>query len=322
MARPDTAAFAFDGNRTGIVLTHGFSGSPPEMRPLGEYLAARGYTVRGLRLPGHGTLPHDLLRVDWQDWVAAVDAAVTDLNRVCNAIFLCGLSMGATLSLYTASQRRVTGVISMAAPIIRATDDWRVRALPVLKYVRRWYEPTEQPLPAGLTPVPPDAIWSYRRTPTRAIHELDKLVGITARRLPTITAPTLIIASELDPVVAPKNALYLYDHLGAQDKELLWFNKSGHGLPVDVEREEVWAAIDDWIVTRTPRRQPHRTTSTHARDIMDKDVADVLRLSLTGIDQPEGLDATDGVLLKSEAADDAEAVGAAEFSAEQTTDRG
>ena len=63
--------FAFDRGPIGCVLLHGFTAAPKEMRALGEYLAARDYTVRGVRYAGHGTSPEDLARTTWRDWVAS-----------------------------------------------------------------------------------------------------------------------------------------------------------------------------------------------------------------------------------------------------------
>ena len=117
------------------MLTHGWSGSPAEMRGLGAYLAERGLTVRGVRLPGHGTDPRDLFSATWQGWAATCGQALHDLRGGCDTVFLGGLSMGALLSLYLGATARppVAGVISMGAPIY--FNDWRLAALPVLKHV-------------------------------------------------------------------------------------------------------------------------------------------------------------------------------------------
>src|SRR5947207_15572 len=84
----------------GVLLIHGFTGSPPEVRPLGEYLAQQGLVVHGVRLPGHGTRPEDLLAVTWQDWAAHVREALDALHAECETVFVGGLSMGGLLTLY------------------------------------------------------------------------------------------------------------------------------------------------------------------------------------------------------------------------------
>jgi len=75
----DLNPFFFEGNTTGCLLVHGFSGSPPEMRPMGVYLAEKGLTVIGVRLAGHGTTPEDMARTGWRDWVASAEEGLRAL---------------------------------------------------------------------------------------------------------------------------------------------------------------------------------------------------------------------------------------------------
>ncbi|MBC8075201.1 MAG: hypothetical protein H7Y32_03920, partial [Chloroflexales bacterium] len=63
--------FDFAGGPVGLLLIHGLTGTPGEVRPMGEHLAAAGYTVRGVLLPGHGGDPAELFGVGWQRWVEA-----------------------------------------------------------------------------------------------------------------------------------------------------------------------------------------------------------------------------------------------------------
>jgi carboxylesterase len=78
----------------GVLLVHGFTGSPASMRPWGEFLHSKGYTVRVPLLPGHGTQPEDLNKVKWQEWPAKVEFELSELRKTCDVIFLVGLSMG------------------------------------------------------------------------------------------------------------------------------------------------------------------------------------------------------------------------------------
>ena len=86
--------FYFPGNKTGCLLVHGFTGSPKEMRWMGEYLANEGYSVLGIRLAGHATQPEDMMRMHWQDWLASVEDGYYLLKDQVDHIFLVGLSMG------------------------------------------------------------------------------------------------------------------------------------------------------------------------------------------------------------------------------------
>ena len=88
--------------RIGVLLVHGFTGAPPSMRPWGEFLLSKGYTVRVPLLPGHGTRPEDLNKVKWQEWPAKVQSELEELFKACDQVFICGLSMGGGTTLYVA----------------------------------------------------------------------------------------------------------------------------------------------------------------------------------------------------------------------------
>ena len=88
----------------GILLVHGFTGSPASMRPWAEYLNQRGYTVKVPLLPGHGTTPEDLNLVKWEEWPAKVESDLQELLRTCRKVFICGLSMGGGTTLNVASK--------------------------------------------------------------------------------------------------------------------------------------------------------------------------------------------------------------------------
>src|SRR4051812_26008702 len=78
--QPGAEAFFLPGGPTGVLLTHGFTSSPAEVRPLGIYLAEQGYTVYGPLLAGHGTAPEDLRTTTWQQWVASAEAGLAELR--------------------------------------------------------------------------------------------------------------------------------------------------------------------------------------------------------------------------------------------------
>nr|MBA3820853.1 alpha/beta fold hydrolase [Deltaproteobacteria bacterium] len=102
----------------GVVLVHGFTGTPYEVRYLGEQLARAGYAVRGPRLPGHGTRVEDLDVTTWSDWVAEVDRAVEALRRRCDRVAVIGQSLGGLLALHHASRHpELPCVGSLAAPL-------------------------------------------------------------------------------------------------------------------------------------------------------------------------------------------------------------
>ncbi|MCA1553461.1 MAG: alpha/beta fold hydrolase, partial [Chloroflexi bacterium] len=129
--------FHFQGTHIGCLLIHGFTGSPWEMRWLGEQLAADGHSVRGIRLAGHGTCPEDMRSTRWHDWYATVLDGYRELRAQCEQVVVIGLSLGGALALHLAAHETVDALVVMATPLhIR---DWRLTAFrPFQRFIPYW----------------------------------------------------------------------------------------------------------------------------------------------------------------------------------------
>ena len=239
--------FRFRGGTRGCLLIHGFAGTPPEMRGLGQYLASGGYDVMGPLLAGHGLTPEAMASTRWPDWVRSAEGALAALRRDCREVFVGGQSLGATLALHLAATHpEVSGVITMAAMASPAYfRDWRIRVIRGLKYVVRWHVPgTDSDLGD------PDAVrllHSYARRPTVCIESLMQLLRVVERELPRVTAPALIMHGRRDRTVDVANAPLILDRLGSTDKRLVWFERSGHAITVDLEHDALHAMVLDWL---------------------------------------------------------------------------
>ncbi|MCF2435802.1 alpha/beta fold hydrolase [Streptomyces thinghirensis] len=104
---PGAEPFRHEGGEVGVLLCHGFTGSPQSLRPWAQYLAARGLTVALPLLPGHGTRWQDMQVTGWQDWYAEVDRELRALRERCASVFVAGLSMGG--ALVPAARRQARG---------------------------------------------------------------------------------------------------------------------------------------------------------------------------------------------------------------------
>ena len=106
--------------KIGVLLVHGFTGTPASMRPWAHYLNERGYTVSVPLIPGHGTTWHDLNHVKWQEWPARVESELRKLRERCSKVFICALSMGGGNSLYvTAKNQNLVDGLILVNPMIR-----------------------------------------------------------------------------------------------------------------------------------------------------------------------------------------------------------
>ncbi|MBN1483599.1 MAG: alpha/beta fold hydrolase [Chloroflexia bacterium] len=247
--RGNPAAFVFRRGPIGCLLLHGYPASPAEMRGLGVYLAERGVSIQAPLLPGFGTVPEDLLGVRWQDWVAAAEAGLHHLRRHCHAVFCCGLSMGGAIALYLAAHAPVAGVAALA-PAIRLRDR-RFEWLPLISLFYPWLEPSHAP--DDLADPQGRALgWHYRRSPSRAAAQLSKLVRATRHSLRRIQVPTLIVQSPCDSQMDPEGARWAYEQIPAGDKTLLWLERSGHNVLLDLERERIFEQVYT-LISRVPQ---------------------------------------------------------------------
>src|SRR5512135_300365 len=215
--------FAFDRGPIGCVLLHGFTAAPKEMRPLGDYLAARDYTVRGVCYAGHGTSPQDLARTSWRDWVASAEAAVAELRGRCTQVWSIGLSLGGLISLHLAEQRLVDGICAIAPAIF--PPDRRMAAArfltPFLRYTRKDLADLHDPIALAEHA-------DYDLFPTRAVAELNALMRHTRRRLTRIEAPLLLIFARHDRVVSLDALHTIWSRVASTDKQQLILERGGH----------------------------------------------------------------------------------------------
>jgi carboxylesterase len=197
-AQAGAESFASDGDRVGVLVCHGFTGSPQTVRPWAEHLAAAGLTVRAPRLPGHGTTWQDLAKTGWRDWYAEAERAFGELREKCEQIFVTGLSMGACLALRLAATHGddVSGVVVVNPSL--APDTKLFLLAPLLKHVV-----PSLPGVAGDIKKKDVSEMGYRRVPVRAAATLPEMWRTTAALLPGVRQPLLVYRSTVDHVVGP-----------------------------------------------------------------------------------------------------------------------
>ena len=233
--------------RTGCLVTHGFTGTPKEMRWLGEYLNQLGYTVCGIRLTGHATRPEDMIRSRYTDWLTSVEDGYNLLRSCTDQIFLLGLSMGGILSLITASRFLVKGVVAMSTPY-KLPDDPRLKYVKLLSKLMPY-------MPKGKET--PGSDWfdkdsyaqhvSYPENPVRSIAELNELTKVMQESLSLIQAPVLLIYSRDDNYIVKDSMDCIYAGLAVQHKEKLWVEGGGHVITEEPTRGQVFKAAADFI---------------------------------------------------------------------------
>jgi carboxylesterase len=243
----DLNPFFFAGGPVGCLLIHGGTGSPPEMRPMGEYLARHGLTVLGVRLAGHGTTPEDLARTTWQDLVISAEEGLCRVQEQCAQVIVAGLSVGGLLTLYLAAHHPVAGAIVMSAPAY--LKNWQLAVMPIMKRFIKWYHSSGK---VDLTdPSAQDRMFSYRRIPVVFGEQVNYLQRAVRRDLGLVTVPVLLMQGRCDRTIPADSAQIFWDGLQTEDKEIVWWPNSGHAITMDSEREAVWARSYAFIVAHT-----------------------------------------------------------------------
>ena len=242
--------FLGDSSKPACLLVHGFTGTPKEMRWMGEYLHGQGYTCLGVRLAGHATHPEDMIRSRWTDWVASVEEGYDLLRGVTDDIFLIGLSMGGILSLLLSTRLTVKGVIAMSTPaqlpVGSRYPDWLIQLVSLfLKYRPKTNEP---PGSGWFDKAAYQVHVAYPQNPVRSGAELKKLIREMLVVLPKVTAPVLLMHSKDERYILSDSMESIYSRLvNATDKTKLYITGSGHVLPRDAAREQVFRSALEFI---------------------------------------------------------------------------
>ncbi len=244
---PGAEPFHAEGGRVGVLLSHGFTGSPASMRPWAEHLAAAGFTVTVPRLPGHGTCWQDMAMTGWEDWYAAIERAFDDLTRRCDVVFAAGLSMGGTLVLRLAEERgdEVAGIVLVNPSLL--TRDRRFVALPVLRRACR----SLPGIGSDIKKPGQDEV-AYDRIPLQALHSLTRLWRVTRRDLARVAQTLLIFRSLVDHVVEPDSAALLRRTVSSTDVEERLLPDSYHVATLDNDAPSIFEGTVDFVRRHVP----------------------------------------------------------------------
>jgi len=244
--------FSLGGGEVACLLLHGLTGSPAEVRPIGEALAKAGFRAVGPLLPGHGTTPRDLMRIGRQEMLAAAADALRSL-RGARRVFVCGLSMGALLSVELCARVAARDgapaieALALLAPAVRMARLSRVfteiigrlPALPII--LGKGARDIAVAAAGGDQPAAP-ADGSYQAIPWSWGRELRLLGEEALADAARVQVPALLLHGSLDRTASPAGSHLLKEALHGPSRVLL-FPRSGHVLPLDVEGAEVASTI-------------------------------------------------------------------------------
>lgn len=270
------ADFLLRGNRAGVLLIHGLTGTPAEMRFVGKGLNRAGFTVYGMQLAGHCGSEADLLRTGWRDWTASVREGAARLRREVDHMFVAGLSMGSVLALNLAIERPewVDG-LGLYGSTFRY-DGWTIPRVARLSFLlpvvcgvglfkqRRFMESFPYGIKdervrtriAGAMLDGQSEAAGLPGNPWPSLAEFHKLVWHVRPRLGAVRAPSLIMHAADDDIASVRNARFVERRVGGPTETVL-LNDSYHMITVDGERDKVIARSADFFNRVLSNRGAH-----------------------------------------------------------------
>lgn len=246
---PGSEPMQHEGSEIGVLLCHGFTGTPQSLRPWADHLVARGLTVSVPLLPGHGTRWQDMQVTGWQDWYAAVDRELRWLTERCSQVFVCGLSMGGALALRLAAKHgdAVSGVVVVnpAATFSRAQG----LAVPVLRHLLASSKGVVNDIAKG-----DGEEVGYDRVPLHAAYSLRNFLRLVRGELPRVTQPLLLLHSRVDHVVPPSDSAVVLGSVSSTDVTETVLEHSYHVATLDNDAERIFADSYGFITRLATRK--------------------------------------------------------------------
>lgn len=227
-------ASSADGSRVGVLLSHGFTGSPASMRGWGEFLASQGYAVAVPRLPGHGTRVEDMLTTTYDDYIGELEREYAALAEKVDQVVVAGLSMGGCLVLDLASRHPEVAGVVVVNPAVNSTNR-QLLALPLMKHVLKT-------IPGIVDDIKKPGVveHGYTRTPLRPLASMILAwKRVRDEALPRVTCPVLLFRSAEDHVVDPSSARIILGRISSRDATERVLEHSYHVATVDNDAEVI-----------------------------------------------------------------------------------
>jgi carboxylesterase len=223
-----------DGNHIGVLVLHGFTGSPKSVTPWAMELAQNGWTIRVPRLPGHGTTWQEMNLTTWEDWYAEALRNFQELRQACEHVFVMGLSMGGSLTLRLAEEHGedISGIV-LVNPAVH-TERLDRFALPVLQRFVGSFPGISNDIAK-----PGQDEGAYDKIPLKAAHSMSQLWKSVKADISKVTVPVLLFRSLQDHVVEPSNAAFILSSVSSTDIEEVHLPDSYHVATLDYDAEVI-----------------------------------------------------------------------------------
>lgn len=226
MILPGAGPFYFNGDNAGILMFHGFGGGTcSDLKYIAkEIFNQKGYTIHLPLLPGFGTRPEDLRKVQINDWIKSIEAAFRDIRQKCEIVIVGGHSIGGVLPFILASHYEVQGIFAISAPIgIKGLGPFIV---PFLKLFMKYHS-----IEADRFKRETNGRWiGYNKIPINILGKIKKLISQMKETLPEIVSPVMLLQGRKDKQIKKKSMDYIYQNIKSKDKQKIWLEKNDHPI--------------------------------------------------------------------------------------------
>ena len=244
-----------------VLLIHGLTGTPAEMKPIAKRLEKQGFSVMCPALAGHCGSIASLKKSRWQDWYNGIVMAFEALKAKHQRVYVAGLSMGALMALLLAKEKgeQVSGLCLLSTTFFY--DGWNIPhirrklLLPIvlntpLKHFIYWNEKSPYGIKCERTRAMVHSALEKRdaqatekvgifRTSALTILESNRLINAAKKVLHQVQSPTLIVHSTEDDTASLNNAHYVAQRIASQDVEKFFVDDTYHVLTLDKRRADV-----------------------------------------------------------------------------------
>ncbi|MFF7390471.1 alpha/beta hydrolase [Streptomyces scabiei] len=288
---PGAEPYHHEGGEVGVLLCHGFTGSPQSMRPWAEYLAERGLTVALPLLPGHGTRWEDLRPTGWQDWYAEVDRELRTLRERCTRVFVAGLSMGGALALRLAAKHGDTVAGVMVVNPANKVHGPAAHALPLLRH----FVPTTKGITSDIAKEGVEEL-GYSHVPLHAAHSLRRFLRLVDGELPQVTQPLLLLHSPRDHVVPPVDSERVLGRVSSTDVTEILLEQSHHVATLDHDADRIFEESHAFVTRLVKDLDGPGAAESEAADVKKSDAESVHQSDSGSVEQigPGSLEQREG----------------------------
>ncbi|WP_164668164.1 alpha/beta hydrolase [Virgibacillus doumboii] len=233
--------FTFEAGPRAVLLLHGFTGHSADVRMLGRFLEKKGYTSHAPIYRGHGKEPEELVKASADEWWEDVQNAFNHLKELgYQEIAVAGLSLGGVLSLKLAYSEQVKGVIPMCAPMFfdnetELTKGYRFKAKEFKQLEGKDADTIEQEVNKLID----DSQDMFK--------DLGEFITEVSKNIDTIYTPTFVVQARQDEMINTDSAEYIYKNVEADEKDIKWYEKSGHVITMDKEKEQLFEDIYQFL---------------------------------------------------------------------------